>query len=630
MKRLVLWTCFAALACAAPNQRDAVPIPVAGVIEGFWGPPWSHDDRLAMLDFMGDVGLTDYVYAPKDDPYHRLRWRDPYPPDRLAQLGALVAAADDADVHFHFAISPGVSMAYSDTADYRILRDKLAAVAALGVSRFAFFVDDVPPNLDHDADRTRYDDLAAAHADIANRLAADLRAEGATLSVTPTTYTDAWGDPVYADRLGALLDPEIPLFWTGSDVVSATIDADEAARWEQRFGRKVLIWDNYPVNDFARWRPFLGPFDGRGAYLGSAIAGLIANPMNEAHASMLPLATLAAYARDPGTYDPAVAISDAAAMLYGPDAAPLVLTLVGVWGSYAHEPGPFETLFLPGHPIDSAAVATNLATATETLDALQPLTADRPRLAGLVADLEPLAARTAARWQEILDDPHYLARDGVVRYDPAIDRLPVPTATETPGDDDPALAWRPLTHPTARAPVRAALVAVGDTLHVVVDVPVRTGAVLSDLQIGDGDHIALVVQGDDVTDRQHVDPPDVVLLFPAPTGDATPAWRASVQDYTGMVAKYVADNRGMTYGEFHVGTFGVAASPAQTAGVRYATRRTRRGYRATIAVPVGASLPRVSLTVTTSEDGRRPTYGLASRNYPTNPATFVTLVAEDP
>ncbi len=42
-----------------------------GVIEGFYGPPWSHQDRLDVLRFMGREGLNTYIYAPKDDPYHR-------------------------------------------------------------------------------------------------------------------------------------------------------------------------------------------------------------------------------------------------------------------------------------------------------------------------------------------------------------------------------------------------------------------------------------------------------------------------------------------------------------------------------------------------------------------------------
>src|SRR5258706_10868738 len=43
-----------------------------GIIEGFYGPPYSHADRLWLIDKLGAWGLNRYVYAPKDDPLHRV------------------------------------------------------------------------------------------------------------------------------------------------------------------------------------------------------------------------------------------------------------------------------------------------------------------------------------------------------------------------------------------------------------------------------------------------------------------------------------------------------------------------------------------------------------------------------
>jgi hyaluronoglucosaminidase len=50
------------------------------VIEGFYGPPWSHDARLEVVEFLAGYAMNAYVYAPKSDPKHRERWRDPYDP----------------------------------------------------------------------------------------------------------------------------------------------------------------------------------------------------------------------------------------------------------------------------------------------------------------------------------------------------------------------------------------------------------------------------------------------------------------------------------------------------------------------------------------------------------------------
>ena len=60
-----------------------------------------------MLRFEGQHAMNVYYYAPKDDPYHRARWREPYPRDQLKRLGELVETAHQNFVDFCFAISPG-------------------------------------------------------------------------------------------------------------------------------------------------------------------------------------------------------------------------------------------------------------------------------------------------------------------------------------------------------------------------------------------------------------------------------------------------------------------------------------------------------------------------------------------
>ncbi|HEY4397239.1 MAG TPA: beta-N-acetylglucosaminidase domain-containing protein, partial [Acidimicrobiia bacterium] len=49
------------------------PVPLRGVIEGFYGRPWSLTDRLEMIEFLAERGMNAYVYAPKSDPKHRDR-----------------------------------------------------------------------------------------------------------------------------------------------------------------------------------------------------------------------------------------------------------------------------------------------------------------------------------------------------------------------------------------------------------------------------------------------------------------------------------------------------------------------------------------------------------------------------
>ncbi len=60
-----------------------------GVVEGFYGPPWSHAERLSLLGWLARQGLDTYVYAPKNDVHHRRRWREPYGTEAMARFGEL-------------------------------------------------------------------------------------------------------------------------------------------------------------------------------------------------------------------------------------------------------------------------------------------------------------------------------------------------------------------------------------------------------------------------------------------------------------------------------------------------------------------------------------------------------------
>jgi hyaluronoglucosaminidase len=105
--------------------------------------PWSSADRPAHVDFLGSLKANTYVYSPKDDPYARDRWRDPYPAERLAELGTLIEEARRRHVRFTYAISPGPSICFSSPADVAALRRKIDALRALGVRSFYIAFDDI-------------------------------------------------------------------------------------------------------------------------------------------------------------------------------------------------------------------------------------------------------------------------------------------------------------------------------------------------------------------------------------------------------------------------------------------------------------------------------------------------------
>ena len=286
------------------------PFEVRGLIEGFYGNPWTRAQRLELVGFMGARGLTTLVYAPKDDPLVRRDWRVAYGGDELERIAELVEHCGREGVALVYCLSPGLSIRYSDEADAEALCRKLGSVAALGVDRFGLLLDDIPLELQHAEDRAAFADLAAAHVQLVGRVFAGL-APGAGLVVCPTVYCGS-GTEDYLARLGGAIDPRIDLFWTGRAICSATLDLADATVFAETTGRPATYWDNYPVNDVAMtFELHIGPYRGRDPQLWRAARGVIANGMELFEASKIPFATIADYLRSPHSYDPEASWRDA-------------------------------------------------------------------------------------------------------------------------------------------------------------------------------------------------------------------------------------------------------------------------------------------------------------------------------
>ena len=319
VSRAMRWT--AGLAAGASAVALAVPSDAAvsklagsppgtyrGVIEGFYGPPWFHADRLSMVRWLGRHGLDTYVYAPKDDPYQRQAWRELYPAEEAARLRELVVTARRSKVRVVYSISPGLDMCYSSPGERASLLRKLEQLRALGVRTLMLAFDDIPREFHCVDDGATYGTgdpaLGRAHAEVAN--AVFRWNPGERLIVVPSDYAELARTPY----LGALTGPlasGIDIAWTGPFVVPSRITVAHAAAIARVYGRLPVLWDNYPVNDFARDDLHLGPVAGRAPGLPRRLAGYLSNPMNEPWASRVPLHTVAAYLRSPVTYRPDVA-----------------------------------------------------------------------------------------------------------------------------------------------------------------------------------------------------------------------------------------------------------------------------------------------------------------------------------
>lgn len=279
--------------------NDYPDLPYRGVVEGFYGEPWSHEVRLSLIDFYGKTKMNYYLYGPKDDHYHSCpNWRLPYPEKEAANIKELVEACNRNRVDFVWAIHPGQDIKWNDE-DYKNLVNKFDLMYNLGVRSFAVFFDDI------DGEGTN----PRKQTELLNRLNTDfVKAKGdvAPLIVCPTDYSKLWANPTPQGSLaiyGNTLDPSINAFWTG-DVVCSDLTKETMDWVNSRIKRPALYWWNFPVTDYARHIIMQGPVYGLETSLTAAdLCGLISNPMEHGEASKLALYGVADYAWNIAAYN---------------------------------------------------------------------------------------------------------------------------------------------------------------------------------------------------------------------------------------------------------------------------------------------------------------------------------------
>ncbi len=263
-----------------------------GIIEGFFGRPYSWDERADMVRALAPHGYGFYLYAPKADGYLRRRWREPYPNADVKALSAFATICRSTGVRFGVGLSPYELFLGFDAAAKDALAAKLAQLDALGLVDLGVFFDDMKGDLPELAERQ----IEIVHW-IAERTAAD------RVIVCPSYYSS---DPVldrvfgqrpanYLEDLGKGLNSDIRVMWTGEEVCSREFSPGHLAQVAGQLRRKPFLWDNYPVNDGPRMSQHLHlrAFTGRPAAIGAEISAHGVNPASQAVLSRIPAITLA-------------------------------------------------------------------------------------------------------------------------------------------------------------------------------------------------------------------------------------------------------------------------------------------------------------------------------------------------
>jgi hyaluronoglucosaminidase len=266
-------------------------IPELGIIEGFYGKPWTWEARAETASFLAPYGYRFYLYAPKFDPYLRRRWQEPYPNNLADRLRTLSAHCQNIGVRFGVGLTPYELFNHFDDASRSALSEKLRFFDEIGVNDLGILFDDM---------RGDVPDLARNQIAIVEWAAS--RTNATRIIVCPSYYSD---DPVldkvfgdrpqhYVEDLGDGLDKSIEIFWTGEEVISREYSVGHLERVTNQLQRKPFLWDNYPVNDGQRMSQYLHirGFTGRPASSADHVAAHGVNPALQPTLNRIPCVTL--------------------------------------------------------------------------------------------------------------------------------------------------------------------------------------------------------------------------------------------------------------------------------------------------------------------------------------------------
>lgn len=310
---------------------DYADVKYRGVIEGYYGVPYSMEVTKDLFRFMARYKLNMYMYGAKSDPYHTRYWDKAYPEkitDKEKRFGLmtqdmmkqLTQTAHECKVNFIWAIHPGqtfTALGESDVLD-RIM-SKFELMYGLGVRQFGVFVDDcgVPyddPSLKQCADRL---------AGLQNMIDAKWNQPGAAaadtvkpLQYVPQLYAYSWAKPELARKFWSSLNPvpeKVNIYTTGEKVWSVPNGKDLEVL-NDYLGREVSWWWNYPCNDVDVTKIFVADtyanfadekhihYDGE-LEKDLQVKTIIINPMQQGALSKIPLFGVADYTWNMETFN---------------------------------------------------------------------------------------------------------------------------------------------------------------------------------------------------------------------------------------------------------------------------------------------------------------------------------------
>ena len=281
-----------------------------GFIEGYYGIPWTTDERIELMEYGSKVKSNIYIYAPKDDSYHSSNWRALYDQSDLLGIKEQIEAGIESKTRFAWSIHPFISDPITTAnyeEDYEYLINKFEQLYENGVRQFVISADDV-----YVSDTEEYD--VAVQTRLLNDVAQWLRDKGDCykLVFVPSAYCSIAQESqnlnlyTYFGKLCDGLDEDVEIMWTGALICSSVANGDFDL-FTELTGRKAFMWMNWPVNDYCMDALIMS----KGEVLNDRISydeelqftGIVVNPMQQAEPSKLSIFAACDYCWNINDYD---------------------------------------------------------------------------------------------------------------------------------------------------------------------------------------------------------------------------------------------------------------------------------------------------------------------------------------
>ena len=285
--------------------EDYAEIKNRGFIEGYYGNPWSNADRAELMRYGGDLKLTQYFFAPKDDPYHNKKWRELYPEEKLAEIRELARVGNQNKTRYVWTIHPFMNnrIRFGNDADYQkdleTIKAKFTQLMDVGVREFGILADDAPSPV---GGYNSYNRLMKDMTDWLTKKQATYVGLRKEMIFVPGQY---WGNG-REDELKALnenLPTSTSMTLTGGKIWGEVSESflsnlkNNLTAGGKTY-RPVSLWVNWPVTDNSKQHLILG---GGEKFLHpnvdpSLLSGIMLNPMQQSEPSKIALFSAAQYA----------------------------------------------------------------------------------------------------------------------------------------------------------------------------------------------------------------------------------------------------------------------------------------------------------------------------------------------